>query len=126
MLKTISVTGEASRQVQDQRCRTRSAVAHLTEDLRFICASDEFVNWLGVVEKDLAGNKIAQQLGEHFYARMKPHFEACLNGQTALFRHLVSTAQGRRWTEFTLRPCFDQSGKSEGIYLVAKDVHEGW
>jgi PAS domain S-box-containing protein len=126
MLKTISSRGEASCQNRDGRYRPRSAVAHLSGDLRFVCVSDEFVSWLGVVEKDLAGNNLSHHLGEHFYSRMKPHFEACLNGQTALFRHLVSTAQGRRWTEFTLRPCFDQTGKNEGIYLIAKDVHEGW
>lgn len=122
--KIISKRGEAGQQVQDELCRSRSAVAHLSDELQFICVSDEFADWLGVIEQDLAGKKIAQYLGEQVFPRIQPHFDACLNGKPAVFRHPVPTALGRRWTEFMLRPCFDRSGRNDGIYMVARDVHE--
>ncbi len=110
-----------SNQGNNQPFRFRSAMAHLTDDYEFICASDEFAKWLGISEKELAGKKLAQQVGKHVFTRMKPQIEACLSGKQTFFRHLVPTAHGHRWTEFMLRPCH---GNNEGIYLVAKDVHE--
>jgi len=122
--KNSNEDGKAARHVHVVSSRSRSAVAHLSADLEIISVSDEFADWLGVAERELVGKKLHLQIGGQVFSQMRIYFEDCLSGKTVGFRHAVPTGAGRRWTEFLLRPCSDRSGKSNGLYLVARDVHD--
>lgn len=98
-------------------------IVKLDRDGRFVFVSPSFCKTFGHSEQELLGQSclvmVPEGEREDLSRRLEGFFES---PRSAVNEHQVLTRQGWRWYSWSTAPAVDESGQTEGILAVGRDV----
>jgi PAS domain S-box-containing protein len=100
-----------------------AAVALCSRELRYLWVSLPYAEWLGRSRDELVGRPIIEILGPEAFAKLLPHFQTVLSGQSVRYEEEVEfLGPGRRWVSATYTPTFGAGGEADGWVAVVIDI----
>ena len=92
-------------------------------DHRYLWANRAYLGWLNRSIDQLRGTPIAEVIGATGFARVRPHLERALAGESfEVEEPVVFRTLGRRWIHSAYTPVVGQDGAVEGWVAVVNDV----
>ena len=90
---------------------------------RYVWANRAYLGWLNRSIDQLRGTPIAEVIGATGFARVRPHLERALAGESFEVEEPVAfRTLGRRWIHSAYTPVVGQDGAVEGWVAVVNDV----
>ncbi|MCU0759603.1 MAG: ATP-binding protein [Steroidobacteraceae bacterium] len=90
---------------------------------RYVWANRAYLAWVGRGIDELRGVPIVEVIGEGGFARLKPHLERALAGESFEFEESVNFRTiGPRWIHAAYTPVVARDGTVEGWVAVVNDV----
>ena len=100
-------------------------VAYIDYELRYQFNNKTYEEWFHRSRDELRGKHVREVLGERAYQKLRPYFEAALQGQTVSYETVAPyEGVGDRHIQATYIPHHDSGGKVAGIYVMVIDVTE--
>ncbi|MDQ3032684.1 MAG: PAS domain S-box protein [Myxococcota bacterium] len=98
-------------------------VAYLDEGRRYRLINRTYEEWFGASAGQIAGEHIADVLGDAAYAAVRPHVDAVLDGRSQTFESEIPyRAGGPRWVHATYIPDRGADGRVHGFVSLVLDV----
>ena len=92
-----------------------SAVTRCRRDHRYIWVSDQYARWINMPMEAIAGQPIANVLGEDIYRAIRPFIDRVLAGERVEYEMETDYRTiGRRWIRATYVPTRDAAGEVDG------------
>ncbi|MCI0570612.1 MAG: PAS domain-containing protein, partial [Myxococcaceae bacterium] len=102
-----------------------SLIAFVDADQRYVLCNDAFHTWFGVDPATLPGRTVREVVGEENYARVRPHIEQVLAGESVRWSVPFRFSGGRLGAiEATAVPYRALDGRVVGYVLLVQDVTE--
>ncbi|HET6616151.1 MAG TPA: PAS domain S-box protein, partial [Dehalococcoidia bacterium] len=122
---------ESEAALEDQRNQlqvitdtTAALISYVDSDLRYRFANGKYREWFGLDPQSIVGWRTAEVFGEDAFARLQPHAERALSGETAVFEEYVPYARGGgRWVSGTYQPDIGPDGV-RGYFALTIDIGE--
>jgi diguanylate cyclase (GGDEF)-like protein/PAS domain S-box-containing protein len=99
-------------------------VSFVDLDERYQFCNRQYLAIFGIEPEAMLGRTLQDFLGDELYWRSKPHIDAALAGQPALYERTIQTRLGMRHQECRHIPQTDDTGRPSGFYLTAWDITE--
>ncbi len=99
-------------------------IAYLDTDLRYRLANNAYDRWFGVSPKNLIGKTVADLFDQATMARLQPHLQKVLRGDSATFEEEYTSQKDSRTIQVTYTPDFDGNGEVRGFIVLGSDTTE--
>jgi diguanylate cyclase (GGDEF)-like protein/PAS domain S-box-containing protein len=100
-------------------------VSYIDRDYRYRFLNRHNEEWLGESRKELAGQHVAEVIGEERARQLAPILDKVLQGQVVSTEMLLAQPSGEsRWESVHYAPNRDGEGHVIGIYAVHTDIHD--
>ena len=122
---------ESEAALEDQRNQlqvitdaTAALISYVDSDLRYRFANGKYREWFGLDPQAIVGWRTAEVFGDEAFARLRPHAERALSGETAVFEEYVPYARGGgRWVSGSYQPDIGPEGV-RGYFALTIDIGE--
>jgi PAS domain S-box-containing protein len=99
--------------------------AYIDLEFKYRYVSAQYSAWFGKDHLSMVGDDVVSVLGARDFAARKPSMEKAVKGQVVQYEgELFHHSLGMRYTEQTIHPDIDASGKVVGIITILYDVTE--
>jgi diguanylate cyclase (GGDEF)-like protein/PAS domain S-box-containing protein len=99
-------------------------VAFIDTEERYQFCNRQYLAIFGIEPEAMLGRSMHDFYGDELYRYSKPHIDAALAGQPALYERTIQTQLGMRHQECRHIPQTDDNGRPNGFYLTAWDITE--
>ncbi|MBJ6724501.1 PAS domain-containing sensor histidine kinase [Geomesophilobacter sediminis] len=100
-------------------------VVRCTRDRHCNWISAEYARWIDRDVEELAGENLADIIGEMAYATVSPYIERVLAGKEVSYESVIEYAgTGPRWVSARYVPTYDASGSVDGWVAVIFDISQ--
>ncbi len=127
---TIAQLEEAKRGLAELEARTRlttemtpAHIAHVDSDEIYTFTNRRLSAVLPGRPSDIIGMKFSDALGEHTAARLRPHLQGALNGESSV-TEFTDVDTGRRIRSAFTPDRVGEAGPINGVYLLSTDMTE--
>lgn len=98
-------------------------VSYVDAGLRYRFNNQAYSAWFGRSVDEINGRHISELVGETAFAKVRPHMEAALAGQTVTYETEMQYAgQTPRWVHTTYVPHRNVNGEVEGFVAIVNDI----
>ncbi len=98
-------------------------IGYIDKDERFRFVNKTAEKWYSRPGADIIGKTVRELLDANYYARLKPHIEAVLSGQSVHFEEAYKYRDGSsRHVDVAYIPDFNDDGLPRGWFVLAQDI----
>ncbi|HZQ71724.1 MAG TPA: PAS domain-containing protein [Burkholderiales bacterium] len=116
---------EARQQLLTVTDTMSAAVTRCSRDLRYLWASRQYAQWLGLSQDQVTGKPIRDVIGEQALSEIHPYIERVLAGETVRYEASVQfSGIGARWISAAYAPTRDARGAIDGWVALVNDIEE--
>jgi diguanylate cyclase (GGDEF)-like protein/PAS domain S-box-containing protein len=92
---------------------------------RLVFCNTPYLAWAQRTRDQLLGRSLRELYGDEAWQRAEPAFREAFQGRTVHYeRRLSHGCQSARWARIQVFPDVDPSGRVEGVFTIAFDIHE--
>ena len=97
-------------------------IAYVDRDSCYRYASPAYLQWMGIVDRDVVGRRVADVLPPDLYANVRADLEAALLGDPLVLDREIRHDHSGRFAQATLSPDRDANGDIRGVAIVLADI----